>query len=183
MFVIGESHRKRAQTRLNSASTRGHAIFTIRVVRGTISPNEEYLSKGQSLWCSQLSLVDLAGSERNSRTQTSGHQLREASCINNTLMTLRTCLEILRYNQQQGENKHIPYRDSRLTHLFKNYFEGKGSIKMVVCINPSSTDYDENIVSFFPHPFSTLYAHFIRIYVLASFKIRRDDQRNKACSY
>lgn len=67
----------------------------------------------------QLSLVDLAGSERNSRTKTSGERLREAGSINNTLMTLRSCIEILRENQQNGTAKMVPYRDSKITHLFK----------------------------------------------------------------
>lgn len=139
LFKLGEKRRKRAATMLNNVSTRSHAIFSIRVVR--------CMFKGQPLSCAQLSLVDLAGSERNSRTKTSGHHLREAGSINNTLMTLRVCLDMLRHNQKTGDNKYIPYRESRLTQLFKNYFEGKGSIKMVVCINPASTDFDENIVS------------------------------------
>lgn len=67
----------------------------------------------------QLSLVDLAGSERNSRTKTTGERLREAGSINNTLMTLRSCMEILRENQLNGTNKMVPYRDSKITHLFK----------------------------------------------------------------
>ena len=54
---------------------------------------------------SQLSLVDLAGSERTSRTKSSGDRLREAGNINASLMTLRTCIEILRENQTLGTNK------------------------------------------------------------------------------
>ena len=41
----------------------------------------------------------------------------------------------------------VPYRDSRLTHLFKNYFDGEGKVKMVVCVNPSVNEYDETVVS------------------------------------
>lgn len=67
--------------------------------------------------------------------------------INNSLMTLRTCLEILRENQTQGTNKIVPYRDSKITHLFKNYFDGEGDVRMIVCVNPNVDDYDETIVS------------------------------------
>lgn len=120
---------------------------------------------------SQLSLVDLAGSERTNRTKNTGQRLREAgemtfahficriykiyenlqtfNCvgnINNSLMTLRSCLEILRENQNQGTNKMVPYRDSKLTHLFKNYFDGEGQVRMIVCVNPRADDYDETIV-------------------------------------
>jgi len=82
---------------------------------------------------SQLCLVDLAGSERTSRTRAEGSRLREAGqfmsgcargcfCvsaglqhvsgyvsftgnINQSLMTLRTCMEVLRENQMCGTNK------------------------------------------------------------------------------
>lgn len=66
--------------------------------------------------------------------------------INNSLMTLRSCLEILRENQLQSTNKMVPYRDSKLTHLFKNYFDGEGQVRMIVCVNPRTDDYDETIV-------------------------------------
>jgi kinesin family protein 23 len=67
--------------------------------------------------------------------------------INNSLMTLRTCLEILRENQLYGANKMVPYRDSKMTLLFKNFFDGEGQVEMIVCLNPNVEDYDETIVS------------------------------------
>ena len=96
---------------------------------------------------SQLSLVDLAGSERTKRTHNQGDRLKEASSINQSLMTLRTCIQALRENQKSGGNKMVPYRDSRLTHLFKNHFDGEGRVRMIVCINPKAVEYDETIVS------------------------------------
>ena len=54
---------------------------------------------------SQLSLVDLAGSERTNRTKNSGDRLKEAGNINQSLMVLRNCLEILRENQKLGASK------------------------------------------------------------------------------
>lgn len=103
----------------------------------------------ENICISALSLVDLAGSERTSRTNNTGERAREAGSINNSLMTLRNCLEILRDNQRTGINKKIPCRDSKLTRLFRNFFEGKGDIRMVVCINPIKEDYDETVVSIF----------------------------------
>ena len=41
----------------------------------------------------------------------------------------------------------VPYRDSKITHLFKNYFDGEGKVRMVVCVNPKAEEYDETIVS------------------------------------
>ena len=62
-------------------------------------------------------------------------------------MALRNCIETLRENITSSTRKMVPYRDSKLTMLFKNYFEGNGRIKMILCINPSSQEFDETIVS------------------------------------
>lgn len=42
--------------------------------------------------------------------------------------------------------KMVPYRDSKLTLLFKNFFEGSGRIKMILCINPNAIEFDESFV-------------------------------------
>ena len=97
--------------------------------------------------------MDLAGSERITRTHCTGDRLREANNINANLMVLRTCMETLRDNQiGGGAPKIVPYRDSKLTHLFKNYFDGQGRVAMIVCVSPSSSDYDETIVSLIGNP-------------------------------
>lgn len=41
----------------------------------------------------------------------------------------------------------VPYRDSKLTHLFKNYFDGEGKVRMIVCVNPKAEDHEESLVS------------------------------------
>lgn len=148
LFNLGQKRKRMAHTVLNSESSRSHSIFSIRLVQLVASHNsqgEHVIPECNLLKISQLSLVDLAGSERSNRTQTTGVRLKEASSINNTLMSLRTCMEALRDNQMQNGNRLVPYRESRLTHLFKNYFEGEGQIKMIVCINPSCQDYEENL--------------------------------------
>lgn len=101
----------------------------------------------QMICVSQLSLVDLAGSERTNRTKNTGQRLNEASKINQSLMVLRKCFETLRDNQQTNATKMVPYREQKITHLFKNFFEGDGDIRMIVCVNPSIADADENLVS------------------------------------
>ena len=63
-------------------------------------------------------------------------------------MVLRNCIEALRENQKANANKMVPYRDSRLTHLFKNYFDGEGKVRMIVCVNPLAEEYDETVVSY-----------------------------------
>lgn len=47
---------------------------------------------------------------------------RESVAINSSLMTLGRCLEALRWNQQHkgGSNlRVVPYRESKVTHLFR----------------------------------------------------------------
>ncbi|CAH1391401.1 unnamed protein product [Nezara viridula] len=144
-FYKGQKRRRIAHTTLNTESSRAHTIFTVRVVQAPIDQHRRSVIKDKKyLQIGQLSLVDLAGSERTNRAKNTGQRLREAGNINNSLMTLRNCLELLRQNQK-GANKMIPYRDSRLTHLFKTYFEGEGQVSMLVCVNPQADDYDENL--------------------------------------
>jgi len=117
ILLRGQKRRRVAHTTLNAESSRSHSVFNIRVVQAPL--DYQGSSPEKVIIVGQLSLVDLAGSERNNRTKTQGDRLREAGSINNTLMTLRSCIEILRENQQNGTAKLVPYRDSKITHLFK----------------------------------------------------------------
>ncbi|XP_054160188.1 kinesin-like protein KIF23 [Oppia nitens] len=146
LFIKGVRRRRIAHTNLNTESSRSHSVFTIRVVQAPLDANgAEVLQDNRFLTISQLSIVDLAGSERTIRTKNTGDRLREAGNINNSLMGLRNCIDILRENQTTGANKVVPYRDNKLTHLFKSYFEGEGTVKMVICVNPSASEYDETL--------------------------------------
>ncbi|KHJ42142.1 kinesin motor domain protein [Trichuris suis] len=146
IFARGQRLRRVAHTLLNTESSRSHSVFNIRVVQAPLDENgKEVLQDKSRVHVSQLSLVDLAGSERTRRTGHIGERIRETGCINNSLMVLRQCIEQLRENQRTGYDKLVPYRDSRLTHLFKNFFDGEGKVRMIVCLNPSAADYDENV--------------------------------------
>ncbi|XP_065585004.1 kinesin-like protein KIF23 isoform X1 [Artemia franciscana] len=147
-FKRGQKRRRVAQTTSNDESSRSHSIFTIRLVQASLSGSTAEVVDKSTMTVSQLSLVDLAGCERRNRTNTKGDRLKEAGNINNTLMTLRNCIEVLRENQLSGTNKIVPYRDSKITHIFKSYFEGEGKIKMVVCVNPRAEDFDETVLVF-----------------------------------
>ncbi|XP_045771069.1 kinesin-like protein KIF23 [Maniola jurtina] len=145
-FYLGLKRKRMAHTTLNAESSRSHSVFTIRLVQAPVDEmGEAVIQNKEFLTISQLSLVDLAGSERTNRTKNTGQRLREAGNINKSLMTLRSCLEVLRDNQINGTKNMVPYRESKITHLFKNYFEGHGQVRMVVCANPRAEDYDETI--------------------------------------
>ncbi|XP_032525649.2 kinesin-like protein KIF23 [Danaus plexippus] len=145
-FYLGLKRKRMAHTTLNAESSRSHSVFTIRLVQAPVDEmGEAVIQNKKFLSISQLSLVDLAGSERTNRTKNTGQRLREAGNINKSLMTLRTCLEALRENQISNANNMVPYRESKITHLFKNFFEGEGQVRMVVCANPRAEDYDETL--------------------------------------
>lgn len=148
LILKGMDRRRTASTSMNSDSSRSHAIFTIRVVQAPLELEGVLPIEDKKLIrIGQLSIVDLAGCERANKTKAAGDRLKEANSINNSLLTLRKCFDYLRENQK-GASKLIPYRDSKLTHLFKSYFEGDGIVKMIICINPNLNDYEEIIQVF-----------------------------------
>ncbi|XP_035807295.1 kinesin-like protein KIF23 isoform X2 [Amphiprion ocellaris] len=147
VFWRGQKKRKVANTRLNRESSRSHSVFIIKMAQAPLDADgNNILQDKNQVSVSQLCLVDLAGSERTGRTGAEGTRIREAGNINQSLLNLRTCIEILRENQMCGTNRMVPYRDSKVTHLFKNYFDGEGKVRMVVCVNPKADDYEETLL-------------------------------------
>ncbi|XP_042080083.1 kinesin-like protein KIF23 isoform X10 [Haplochromis burtoni] len=147
VFWKGQKKRRIANTQLNRESSRSHSVFTIKLAQAPLDADGDHILQDKNqVNVSQLCLVDLAGSERTNRTRAEGSRLREAGNINQSLMTLRTCIEVLRENQMCGTNKMVPYRDSKVTHLFKNYFDGEGKVRMIVCVNPNADDYEETVL-------------------------------------
>ncbi|KAF5907616.1 kinesin-like protein KIF23 isoform X3, partial [Clarias magur] len=147
VFWRGQKKRRIANTQLNRESSRSHSVFIVKLAQAPLDADgDNVIQDKNQVNVSQLCLVDLAGSERTSRTRAEGSRLREAGNINQSLMTLRTCIEVLRENQMCGTNKMVPYRDSKVTHLFKNYFDGEGKVRMVVCVNPKADDYEETML-------------------------------------
>jgi hypothetical protein len=93
-------------------------------------------------------VVDLAGSERSKRTGAFSRSTRqkEASLINSSLMNLMTCLRTLKNNQSSNSiRSKVPFRDSKLTHLFMGHLTGSAASRtsMIVNVNPSVADFDE----------------------------------------
>jgi hypothetical protein len=67
--------------------------------------------------------------------------------INSSLMTLGRCLEALRWNQQHRNGgaplRVVPYRESKVTHLFRDALHGWGHVVLSVNVSPCARDYDE----------------------------------------
>ena len=86
---FGTNNRKTASTKMNSASSRSHSIFTIYIETGTKVNNEQQIKAGK------LNLVDLAGSERNSKTGATGQTMKEGIKINLSLTALGNVISSL----------------------------------------------------------------------------------------
>lgn len=71
---------------------------------------------------------------------------RESACINSSLSTLGRCLQALRANSTAASSAHVrpvPYRECKLTHLFKDILHGEGALALLVCVSPLAADYEE----------------------------------------
>uniref|UniRef100_A0A5K3ET67 Kinesin-like protein n=1 Tax=Mesocestoides corti TaxID=53468 RepID=A0A5K3ET67_MESCO len=121
---------------MNELSSRSHAIFIV-----TIESCEVDGDGKSHIRVGKLNLVDLAGSERQSKTQSEGERLKEATKINLSLSTLGNVISAL----VDETCTHVPYRDSKLTRLLQNSLGGNSKTVMVANIGPSSYNYDETI--------------------------------------
>ncbi|KAF5392517.1 hypothetical protein D9757_002193 [Collybiopsis confluens] len=162
LVKLGQLHRRVFGTLANKESSRSHGMVIVKIMRCHRGEKND----PTAIQISRLTLVDLAGSERNKHTHTTGDRLKEAGNINNSLMVLGQCLQVLRSNQrkvsmslnQEGEGKAgrmdtrdikqtltiVPFRHSKLTEILMDYFAGDGRVVMIVNVNPYDTGYDEN---------------------------------------
>ncbi|XP_029056737.1 kinesin-like protein KIF20B isoform X2 [Monodon monoceros] len=139
LLKLGIKHQSVAFTKLNHASSRSHSIFTIRVLQ--IEESE----MPRVMRVSELSLCDLAGSERSMKTQNEGERLRETGNINTSLLTLGKCINVLKNSEKSKFQQHVPFRESKLTHYFQSFFNGKGKICMIVNVSQCFLAYDETL--------------------------------------
>ena len=123
----GNKLRHIASTSMNKESSRSHAVFSIYVK----IINKNYPLKHKE---SVFHLIDLAGSERQKSAQTSGERLREAGVINKSLMCLSFVIQTL--SSENGNNKHIHYRDSKLTFLLKDSLGGNSKTCVIANVSP-----------------------------------------------
>lgn len=125
----GDRKRHTASTKMNDRSSRSHAVFTI------------YL-KTQGKVFSKIQLVDLAGSEKVKDSGVTGIHLKEAANINKSLTILGRVIHTLSLNKKGA---HVPFRDSKLTHLLKDSLGGNSKTIILAAISPSSLCHNETI--------------------------------------
>ncbi|KAL5108681.1 Kinesin-like protein KIF20A [Taenia crassiceps] len=131
LISVGRCCQRVGATRLNESSSRSHTILTLRALRSRRGAPIG-VGIGAVGSSSLLSFCDLAGSERCTKAATLAQvqRLREANSINTSLLALGKCIDALRHNQRRGGGggnpRIVPYRESRLTRLFQNFFVAAG---------------------------------------------------------
>ena len=90
----------------------------------------------------QAFLVDLAGSERVGKTGAEGERFEEAKAINKSLSALGDVIGALTSGQ-----KHIPYRNHKLTMLLSDSLGGNAKTLMFVNVSPVDYNFAETINS------------------------------------
>lgn len=126
----GNKNRTQHPTDANAESSRSHAVFQV-YIRMTVK------STGQSR-VAKLSMIDLAGSERGAATGCKGVRFTEGANINRSLLALGNCINSLADGQ-----RHVPYRDSKLTRLLKDSLGGNCHTVMIANISPSSKSFED----------------------------------------
>ncbi|NWV25386.1 KIF9 protein, partial [Origma solitaria] len=133
----GETNRVIAEHTLNKNSTRSHCIFTMYIE----CRSRDY----KNLKClkSKLTLIDLAGSERLSKTGSEGHVRIEASYINKSLSFLEQFVIAL----AKPKREHIPFRQSKLTHVLKDSLGGNCNTVLVTNVCGEAAHVEETLSS------------------------------------
>ncbi|RHY60733.1 hypothetical protein DYB28_007706 [Aphanomyces astaci] len=127
----GELRRTVAEHQLNKRSNRSHCIFTFHISQKSRTGGNEHVVH------SKLHLVDLAGSERLKKTMQddeggTSHKTtikKESMYINQSLTFLEQCIVALGAREQ----RHIPYRQTKLTNVLKDSLGGNCNTLMFAC--------------------------------------------------
>uniref|UniRef100_A0A663DW72 Kinesin family member 15 n=1 Tax=Aquila chrysaetos chrysaetos TaxID=223781 RepID=A0A663DW72_AQUCH len=138
VLTMGWRNRRVASTSMNRESSRSHAVFTITVE--SMEKNREIVNIRSSL----LNLVDLAGSERQKDTHTEGLRLKEAGNINRSLSCLGQVITAL-VDVGNGKQRHICYRDSKLTFLLRDSLGGNAKTCIIANVHPGSRCFGETL--------------------------------------
>lgn len=137
---LATSNRSTLSTKLNERSSRSHFFLLLKLFGENNKTNEKF--KGQ------LNFVDLAGSEKLSNYSLSVERIKETQSINKSLSCLKDVIFFLsQQNSNFNTNKHIPYRNSKLTYLLKNSLGGNSKTLMLVNISQLKKNFNETLNS------------------------------------
>ncbi|XP_050253263.1 kinesin-like protein KIN-10C isoform X1 [Quercus robur] len=116
--------RKSVQKIASELPRRNHRGLIIHLV--SPSKNDDICLVGK------MNFVDLAGYEDARRKSANGLNLVESTKINRSIYAIHNVVYSLNANES-----HVPYRESKLTHMLKDSLGGLNRILMITCLNPS----------------------------------------------
>jgi kinesin family protein 4/21/27 len=143
VLSAGSHNRITASTAMNAGSSRSHAVFTVKLVQEILGTEGEHDVHHVA---SKLTFVDLAGSERIKRTGAEGQRLKEGIQINSGLFNLGQVINALADDQRLKHGlkaAHVPYRNSKLTHLLKDALGGNSQTLFLACVSPAESNESE----------------------------------------
>lgn len=130
----GMSNVSHGATSINNNSSRSHCILNVDVI-----------VERNGFMFTQYKFGDLAGSERLKKTCNVGNRLREAQHINNSLLVLSRCMDVLQANRTKRKKDLVPYRESKLTMIIKAALQGLENFVMLVSLLPAQEFVEENL--------------------------------------
>ncbi|EKG14951.1 hypothetical protein MPH_07851 [Macrophomina phaseolina MS6] len=146
VIARGDNNRRVAGTQFNARSSRSHAVVQIVVESRERVPGGVALQDTKrtaitpgGVRVSTLSLIDLAGSERAAEDK---ERRTEGAHINKSLLTLGTVIARLSEAKEKkgaDKDKHLPYRDSKLTRLLQPALSGNSLVSILCTISIGST--------------------------------------------
>jgi hypothetical protein len=136
----GTKNRHTGSTTMNKESSRSHSVLTTII-------ETKSMKDGGGVWnikTSRFHIIDLAGSERQKYTNAIGERLKEAGMINKSLSALGNVINSL-VDISEGKNRHVHYRDSKLTFLLRDSLGGNSKTLIIANISPSVSCYGETV--------------------------------------
>uniref|UniRef100_A0A8C3RVF3 Kinesin family member 25 n=1 Tax=Chelydra serpentina TaxID=8475 RepID=A0A8C3RVF3_CHESE len=136
-------------TLVHAHSSRSHLVVTLTITTKAVSA-DSFASSPAQFECTEklkhiktkLQLVDLAGSECVGMSGVTGVALRETSFINRSLSALSDVLGAI-----AEQRSHIPYRNSKLTHLLQDSIGGNAKLLVMLCVSPCQKYLAESLQS------------------------------------
>ncbi|KAF4309757.1 Kinesin-related protein 11 [Botryosphaeria dothidea] len=163
VIARGDNNRRVAGTQFNARSSRSHAVVQIVVESRERIPGGVALQDTKrtaitpgGVRVSTLSLIDLAGSEKAAEDK---ERRTEGAHINKSLLTLGTVIARLSEAKEKkgaDKDKHLPYRDSKLTRLLQPALSGNSLVSILCTISIGSTGTPASIATHVNETLNTL---------------------------
>lgn len=135
----GARNRHVGSTSMNKESSRSHSVLTTTIESKTMNDDGVWQMKS-----SRFHIIDLAGSERSKATNAVGERLKEAGMINKSLTALGIVINSL-VEISEGKNRHVHYRDSKLTFLLRDSLGGNSKTVIIANVTAAAISVGETL--------------------------------------